>query len=142
MSSIAYRLTMAFLVGAFASLAVLSYFLFEPFERTTAVEPFPVLNTDHIVERGGTLLYRVDFIKTESVPVTSSNSLVCDNGLLLFPSKTTQSPPGSFTITAQFHIPDNAPLGKCRLVTETIAHVNFIKEVKGQRETEHFTITK
>ena len=119
-----------------------AFLLLEPHKASQAIEPLPVLNENKTVSRGDVLVYRIDFEKFQAVPVTSSNSLVCDSGLLLFPSRTTNSPVGKFVLEANFEIPEHAPLGKCVLRSETIAHVNILKDVKGGRETEEFTITK
>lgn len=137
-----YYYSMFTLTLAFAVSGYIGWLLFEPFQEPDVVQPFKVLNENKEVQRGGILYYEIEFRKYQEVPVSSTQNIICkDNNLVTLAPTHTNAPLGSHKTVAEIVIPNKTSLGECYVAFENIYHVNKLKDVTRQRETEWFTVT-
>lgn len=132
------------LILAYLVVAYVGFLHFQPFHEPDVVQPFPVLNENKTVERGGVLRYEAKLTKYSDVKVTNYKNIICKDGNLVTIAdlnNTSKVPLGTHTVIGTQNIPHKTSLGECKLVFDVIYHVNQLKDVERTRETEWFTVT-
>ena len=136
-----YIASMLVLLMAFLLMGYVTYLMFEPFHEPLVVEPFPVLNENKEVVRGELLYYTIQLTKYQDIPVSSFKSIVCaDGNLVTLAFAQTSLPLGTHKLDTNVRIPEKTSLGECYLHFETTFHVNKLKDVHRERNTEVFYV--
>ena len=129
------------LASAMALIVWFSYLLLEPFDEPLVTEPFPVLNENKEVQRGGVLYYQIEFTKYQDVPVTSHKNIICaDGNLVTLATTNTDAPVGVHKVVGEITIPEKTSLGECYVQFKTTYHINQFKEEQRERTTEVFNV--
>jgi hypothetical protein len=107
-------------------------------------QPIKIMNQNHEVKRGESLILKIHIKKYESVPSTVYPSILCDSGeYFLFPSRASNVPVGEFDfiVNDAYPIPYDVPIGAtCHTRSTDVFQINVLRKKTYVYESEPFKI--
>jgi len=116
------------IVSSIAVYAIITYWLFWPYQPIVFEGPIKILNVDNQIKPGGLLIYEADINKKLPYPVTIISQLI-NNFVITYSPIMSNIPLGKRIIKVKLKIPDSAEPGNYKLKWEGYYKVNPIREV-------------